>query len=64
LGIRIGECVLDSAARRLSRADQPVHVSPKAFQLLELLLAGRPRVVSKSEIRDAGRHTFHLSLFG
>jgi len=53
LGIRIGECVLDSAARRISRAGQPVHISPKAFQLVELLLACRPRVVSKAEIRDA-----------
>jgi DNA-binding winged helix-turn-helix (wHTH) protein len=53
LGIRIGECVLDSAARRLSRAGRSVHLSPKAFQLLELLLACRPRALSKAEIRDA-----------
>jgi DNA-binding winged helix-turn-helix (wHTH) protein len=53
LGIRIGECVLDSAARRLTRAGQSVHLSPKAFQLLELLLAQRPRAVSKAEMRDA-----------
>jgi len=53
LGIRIGECVLDSAARRLSRAGRSVHLSPKAFQLLELLLAQRPRAVSKAEMRDA-----------
>ena len=53
MGIRIGECVLDSAARRLSRAGRSVHLSPKAFQLLELLLAQRPRAVSKAEMRDA-----------
>jgi hypothetical protein len=30
-----------------------VHLSPKAFQLLSLLISSRPRVVSKDELKDA-----------
>jgi DNA-binding winged helix-turn-helix (wHTH) protein len=51
--VRIGEFLLDSATRQLLQADRPVHVSPKAFQLLELLLARRPRPATKAEINDA-----------
>ena len=51
--IRFGDCVFDASAHELRRAGQPVHLPPKAFQLLELLLAKRPRPVMKAEIRDA-----------
>ena len=34
------------------RGPEPVHLSPKAFQLLELLLVRRPDAVAKSEIQD------------
>ncbi len=50
--IRFGECVLDSETRQLSVRGQTVHVSPKAFQFLELLLASRPKALSKSEIHE------------
>ncbi|HET8644979.1 MAG TPA: FHA domain-containing protein, partial [Vicinamibacteria bacterium] len=48
--LAFGDCVFDSEVRVLSRAGAEVHLGPKAFRLLELLLAQRPRVLSKDEI--------------
>lgn len=48
--LRFGECIFDSETRVLVREGSIVHLTPKAFDLLELLLARRPRVVPKSEI--------------
>jgi DNA-binding winged helix-turn-helix (wHTH) protein len=48
-----GDCVFDSDTRELTRSGRAVHVSPKAFRLLELLLTSRPRALSKSELKDA-----------
>jgi len=53
--VRFGDCVFDASTRELRRAGQPVHLPPKAFQLLELLLSRRPRPVTKAEICDASR---------
>lgn len=50
--IRFGECVLDSDTRQLTVRGEAVHLSPKAFQFLELLLQSRPKAVSKSEIHE------------
>jgi len=50
--IAIGECELDIDARRLYRDRDPVHLSPKAFTLLELLAEQRPRAISKQELID------------
>jgi DNA-binding winged helix-turn-helix (wHTH) protein len=52
LRVRFGECVFDSVTRELKRKGQPVHLPPKAFQLLELLVSRRPRPVPRAEIRD------------
>jgi DNA-binding winged helix-turn-helix (wHTH) protein len=43
---------LDTAQRTLLRSGSAVHLTPKAFQLLELLIEKRPRVLSKAEIHD------------
>jgi DNA-binding winged helix-turn-helix (wHTH) protein len=48
--LRFGDCVFDADARQLLRADRPVAVSPKAFELLGLLIAARPAAVSKTDI--------------
>jgi DNA-binding winged helix-turn-helix (wHTH) protein len=48
--VAFGEFVLDLASRELRRGDEPVHLSPKAFQLLEVLVRGRPAALSKSEL--------------
>jgi DNA-binding winged helix-turn-helix (wHTH) protein len=50
--VRFGECVLNSDTRELSVRGRPVHLTPKAFQFLELLLENRPRAVSKAEIHE------------
>jgi DNA-binding winged helix-turn-helix (wHTH) protein len=50
--IRFGDCVVDSGTRQLTRQERVVHVSPKAFQFLELLLDRRPEAVAKAEIHE------------
>ncbi|MDQ6891270.1 MAG: FHA domain-containing protein [Acidobacteriota bacterium] len=44
--------MLDSDTRQLSVRGETVHLSPKAFQFLELLLESRPKALSKSEIHQ------------
>jgi DNA-binding winged helix-turn-helix (wHTH) protein len=48
--LRFGECILDTDSRELWRGEEPVHLVPKAFRLLEVLLDARPRVLSKSDL--------------
>ncbi len=48
--IDIGECRFDSVRREVRRGSERVHLSPKAFELLGLLLERRPRAVSKDEL--------------
>ena len=50
--VRFGECMLDSDTRQLTVRGEAVHLSPKAFRLLELLLENRPKAVSKEEIHE------------
>lgn len=61
-----GECEFDSGQRALLRHGSAAPLSPKAFQLLELLLDRRPEAVAKAEllerlwpetfVSDAGLH--------
>src|SRR5436305_1562400 len=46
------EFVLDCETRELRCSGQPVHVSPKAFHLLEVLASTRPRAWSKSALQE------------
>ena len=48
--IRFGECSIDTDTRLVQRAGQAVHLSPMAFELLEILVGARPRVVPKTEL--------------
>jgi DNA-binding winged helix-turn-helix (wHTH) protein len=48
----LGDFVLDRATRQLLRQGEERHLEPKAFELLDLLLARRPEAVSKSEIQQ------------
>jgi DNA-binding winged helix-turn-helix (wHTH) protein len=50
--VSFGDCALDLERRQLVRAGRDVHLTPKAFDLLALLVAERPRAVAKPEIRD------------
>lgn len=47
-----GECEFDSGRRALLRHGSAVPLSPKAFQLLELLLDRRPEAVAKAELLE------------
>jgi DNA-binding winged helix-turn-helix (wHTH) protein len=49
---RFDDCVLDSLTRELLRKGRPVHLSSKAFELIELLLTERPKAVSKARIHE------------
>jgi DNA-binding winged helix-turn-helix (wHTH) protein len=48
-----GEFVLDTDARVLRRGTSPVQLSPKAYHLLEVLIAARPRALGKQELMEA-----------
>jgi len=48
-----GTFLVDPGGRQLLNGNRHVHVSPKAFDLLQLLLSRRPNAVSKAEIQDA-----------
>jgi hypothetical protein len=47
-----GDFVLDRDARELRRGGEPVLLSPKAYQLLEVLVGHSPRAVSKSALQE------------
>ena len=47
-----GEYALDEARRELLHRGAPVHLTPKAYELLRLLLERRPAAVSKAGIHD------------
>jgi DNA-binding winged helix-turn-helix (wHTH) protein len=48
--IEIGQCRFDSLRHEVRRGEERVHLSPKAFELLGLLVERRPRAVSKDEL--------------
>lgn len=49
---QFGGFVLDTAARRLHRGNQEIHLTPKALDLLEILIGERPRAMTKVELQD------------
>jgi DNA-binding winged helix-turn-helix (wHTH) protein len=49
--LRFDGFVLDLEARQLYRGSEEVHVRPKTYELLELLIGSRPRALSKVQIR-------------
>ena len=50
--VRFGDFSLDRDRRLLSRGGEPVPLARKAFDFLEVLVAERPRALSKEQIRD------------
>ena len=50
--VRFGEFTIDSESRLLRLDDAERHLSPKAFDLLQLLLKNRPRALSKAELHE------------
>jgi DNA-binding winged helix-turn-helix (wHTH) protein len=52
VNFRFGPFTLDARARQLCRGADPVHLSPKAFDLLALLVRRRPEAISKAEVHN------------
>lgn len=50
--VRFDDCTFDPETRELFRGGQIVHLHPKAFRLLEILLESRPRALSKAELHE------------
>ena len=50
--VRFGPCELDAARRQLLREGREIHLTPKAFELLTVLVDAAPRVVKKAELHD------------
>ena len=48
--VRFGDCVFDSETRELVRAERPVRIPPRAFQLLEVLIERRPEAIAKDDL--------------
>jgi DNA-binding winged helix-turn-helix (wHTH) protein len=50
--VRFDDCTFDPETRELFRGGKAVHLHPKAFRLLEILLENRPRALSKAELHE------------
>jgi DNA-binding winged helix-turn-helix (wHTH) protein len=50
--IRFGAFTFDQEQRLLLHGTEPVHLTPKAMRLLEVLVENRPRAMSKKELLD------------
>jgi DNA-binding winged helix-turn-helix (wHTH) protein len=49
---RFGEFAVDVRTRRLLRNEQELHLSPKAFELLVMLIENRAQALSKAELQQ------------
>lgn len=50
--LRFGNCVLDTAARVLTRDGSPLALTPKALRLLELLALSNPAAMSRDALME------------
>jgi DNA-binding winged helix-turn-helix (wHTH) protein len=50
--VRFGDYAFDFDRRELLHLGAPVHLTPKAFELLRLLIERRPAALSKTELHD------------
>jgi DNA-binding winged helix-turn-helix (wHTH) protein len=50
--VRFGPFELDAATRELLHGGRRVHLSPKSFDLLQILVEQRPALVTKAELQD------------
>jgi DNA-binding winged helix-turn-helix (wHTH) protein len=51
--LRFGDVVFDPEARAVFRGGPRVPLSPKAYQLLEILVSRRPNAISKADLSEA-----------
>ena len=59
--VRFDRFTLDTARRQLTRGGESVHLSPKAFALLALLVERQPAAVSKQDLDDLVWPGTHVS---
>jgi DNA-binding winged helix-turn-helix (wHTH) protein len=59
--VRFGRFVLDTGTRELAADGRDVHLAPKAFDLLELLVERRPAAVPRAEIEKRIWGATHVS---
>lgn len=52
MSVTFGRFELDESRRQLLKSGSDVHVTPKAFDLLALLIAEAPRVVRKETLHQ------------
>ena len=50
--VRFAEFTFDADTRQLTRGGEEVHLSPKAFELLLILIENRPKAVSKADLQE------------
>jgi DNA-binding winged helix-turn-helix (wHTH) protein len=50
--LRFGDLTLDVGTRQLLRSSEELRISPKAFELLKILVEERPRAIAKKELLD------------
>lgn len=50
--IQFGAFTLDQGRRQLLGAEGDIHLSPKAYELLKVLLEQRPKALSKAELHE------------
>ncbi|HEX6177990.1 MAG TPA: winged helix-turn-helix domain-containing protein, partial [Thermoanaerobaculia bacterium] len=50
--VRFADFVFDRERRELTRSGEPLHLTPKAFDLLAYLIERRPAAVSQEELFD------------
>ena len=49
---RFGDFTLDCSTRRLLQRGEAIHLSPKAYELLQVLVEAAPRALSKAQLQD------------
>jgi DNA-binding winged helix-turn-helix (wHTH) protein len=52
MNVSFEDFVFSAGTRQLTRGDVELHLSPKAFDLLRMLLEARPTAMSKAELTD------------
>src|SRR5262245_36935241 len=52
MAIRLGDLLLDLDTRELWLAGNVVHLSPRAFELLAILVLNHPKALSKSQLQE------------
>lgn len=50
--LRLGQLTFDADTRQLLRGRSEVHLSPKAFDLLKVLIDARPRALAKTDLQE------------